>query len=231
MDAQKTGAFIAAIRKEKGLTQAELAEMLFVSDKTVSKWERGAGFPDVKNWEPLAAALDISLVELMQAERKTETVMNVAKVENLLTDALQLQSTTGTIRKAVSYGIAGLFAVISCFLLFLLMQNGAIVLHSVFSLLFGLIAWFIPIWKLLRRDYHHPGLSVLASMTAALLSLITQFLQISSNVAEGDWAAIEDTIRALVMVVILFCCVTILLNSILLILKKNRTSTSCRDGL
>lgn len=231
MDAQKTGAFIAAIRKEKGLTQAELAEMLFVSDKTVSKWERGAGFPDVKNWEPLATALDISLVELMQAERKTETVMNVAKVENLLTDALQLQSTTGTIRKAVSYGIAGLFTVISCFLLFLLMQNGAIVLHSVFSLLFGLIAWFIPIWKLLRRDYHHPGLSVLASMTAALFSLITQFLQISSNVAEGDWAAIEDTIRALVMVVILFCCVTILLNGILLILKKNRTSTSCRDGL
>jgi len=231
MDAQKTGAFIATIRKEKGLTQAELAEMLFVSDKTVSKWERGAGFPDVKNWEPLAAALDISLVELMQAERKTETVMNVAKVEHLLTDALQLQSNVGTIRKAVSYSIAGLFAVISFFLLFLLIQNGAIVVYSVLSLLLGLIAWFIPVWKLLRRDYHHLSLSVLASMTAALLSLITQFVQISSNVAEGDWAAIEDTIRALVMAVVFFSCATVLLNSILISLKRNRTTTSRKGGL
>ena len=58
MDAQKLGLFIASIRKERGMTQSELAAKLFVSDKTISKWERGAGFPDIKNIEPLAKALD-----------------------------------------------------------------------------------------------------------------------------------------------------------------------------
>ena len=54
MDANKMGAFIASIRKEKGMTQAELASKLFLSDKTISKWERGAGLPDIGNLEALA---------------------------------------------------------------------------------------------------------------------------------------------------------------------------------
>ena len=47
MDNGKTGTLIAARRKELGMTQKELAEKLHISDRTVSKWERGAGFPDV----------------------------------------------------------------------------------------------------------------------------------------------------------------------------------------
>ena len=47
MDNAKTGALIAARRKELNLTQKELAEKLHISDRTVSKWERGAGFPDI----------------------------------------------------------------------------------------------------------------------------------------------------------------------------------------
>ena len=47
MDREKTGGLIASARKERGLTQKELAAMLHVSDRAVSKWERGAGFPDV----------------------------------------------------------------------------------------------------------------------------------------------------------------------------------------
>ena len=47
MDQVKIGKFIAALRKEKGLTQKELADSLSISDKTVSKWERGGGLPEV----------------------------------------------------------------------------------------------------------------------------------------------------------------------------------------
>ena len=54
---EKTGALIASVRKEKGLTQKELAVTLHVSDTTVSKWERGIGFPDVSLVEPLAERL------------------------------------------------------------------------------------------------------------------------------------------------------------------------------
>lgn len=58
MDNQKLGIFITELRKEKGLTQAQLAQKLNVTDKAVSKWERGVGFPDIKLLEPLADVLD-----------------------------------------------------------------------------------------------------------------------------------------------------------------------------
>ena len=69
MDAKKFGAFIAAMRKEKQMTQMDLAEKLHVTDKAVSRWERGLGFPDIKTIEPLADALGISILELMRSER------------------------------------------------------------------------------------------------------------------------------------------------------------------
>ena len=65
---QKTGALIAAVRKQKGLTQKALAAQLHISDTTVSKWERGIGFPDVSLIEPLAAALGLSLSSLFAGE-------------------------------------------------------------------------------------------------------------------------------------------------------------------
>lgn len=73
MDRIKTGGLIAAARKEKNLTQKELAQRLHVSDRAVSKWERGAGFPDVGLLEPLAAALDLNVLDLLRGERETGT--------------------------------------------------------------------------------------------------------------------------------------------------------------
>ena len=69
MDNKRTGALIAARRQELGMTQKELAEKLNVSDRAVSKWERGAGFPDVSLLEPLADALELSIAELIHGER------------------------------------------------------------------------------------------------------------------------------------------------------------------
>lgn len=69
MDKTKTGELIAAARKEKNLTQKDLAQRLHVSDRAVSKWERGAGFPDVSLLEPLAAALDLNVLDLLRGER------------------------------------------------------------------------------------------------------------------------------------------------------------------
>ena len=74
MDANKTGAFIAELRKERGLTQKQLAEQLLVSDKAVSRWEQGHGMPGIDNLEALAAALDVSVAELLRGERIEEPV-------------------------------------------------------------------------------------------------------------------------------------------------------------
>ena len=68
MDKYVTGAVIRRIRENKKMTQEELAEKLYVSSKAVSKWETGHGFPDVSLLEPLADALDISVIELLSGE-------------------------------------------------------------------------------------------------------------------------------------------------------------------
>ena len=65
VDAKTFGAFLAQMRRAQGLTQAELAEQLYVTDKAVSRWERGIGLPDINTLEPLADALGLSLADLM----------------------------------------------------------------------------------------------------------------------------------------------------------------------
>ena len=65
MDAKMFGAFLAQVRRAQGLTQAELAEQLHVTDKAVSRWERGVGLPDINTLEPLADAPGLSLADLM----------------------------------------------------------------------------------------------------------------------------------------------------------------------
>lgn len=72
MDNLKTGAFIKALRTELGLTQRELAERLHITDRAVSKWERGLNAPDIALLEPLAEALGVSVAELLRGGRTPE---------------------------------------------------------------------------------------------------------------------------------------------------------------
>lgn len=88
MDNLKFGAFIAERRKEKGWTQKTLAEKINVTDKAVSKWERGLGFPDIKTIEPLANALEISVLEIIRSEKiegdHISTTVATAAMENMI---------------------------------------------------------------------------------------------------------------------------------------------------
>ena len=68
MDRYVTGDVIRALREKKGITQEALAQRLFVSAKAVSKWETGKGYPDISLLAPLAAALGISVIELLSGQ-------------------------------------------------------------------------------------------------------------------------------------------------------------------
>ncbi len=72
MDQEKIGRFIATCRKECNLTQEQVAEKLGVSNKTVSRWENGNGFPDVSLLQPLCELLNISVNELLLGEKIPE---------------------------------------------------------------------------------------------------------------------------------------------------------------
>lgn len=69
LDQVKIGKFIASLRKEKGYTQRQLADILDISDKTISKWENGNGLPDISLMMPLCEALGITVNELLSGER------------------------------------------------------------------------------------------------------------------------------------------------------------------
>ena len=68
MDAQKTGKIISIKRKSMNMTQRELAKKLHITDKAVSKWERGLSFPDISLLIPLSEILNISLYDLLKGE-------------------------------------------------------------------------------------------------------------------------------------------------------------------
>ena len=89
MDAHKFGNFVAITRKENHMTQAELASKLQVTDKAVSRWERGLGFPDINTLEPLAEALGLSVLELMKSERIKETDMQCTDASVVLSDTIK----------------------------------------------------------------------------------------------------------------------------------------------
>lgn len=78
MDNHKIGAFIAQRRREKGLTQQQLADRLFLSNKTISKWERGAGGPDTAPLPDLAKALEVSVDELLAGCRQPAPAAGVS---------------------------------------------------------------------------------------------------------------------------------------------------------
>lgn len=72
MDALKIGKFISEKRKAIGMTQSCLANKLHITDKAVSKWERGLSFPDISILIPLAEILNISLYDLLKGEDGNE---------------------------------------------------------------------------------------------------------------------------------------------------------------
>ena len=83
MDNYITGSTIRRLRENKKLTQDELAEKIFVSNKAVSKWENGHGLPDISLLEPLAKALGVSVIELLSGQDvvNTNRVANMTKVK------------------------------------------------------------------------------------------------------------------------------------------------------
>ena len=97
MDSYITGATIKNLREKKGITQAQLADLLGVSDKAVSKWETAKGLPDITLIEPLAKALSVSVMELISGDM----VVNKNISANILRSKFYVCPICGNIMSAV----------------------------------------------------------------------------------------------------------------------------------
>mgnify|MGYP003398640160 FL=1 len=111
MDQKKIGSFLKELRKQKGITQEELAEQLNVSGRTVSRWETGNNMPDISILIELAELYDVSIPEIVNGERKNESMNEeVKEVAQSLSDYadLEKENMLTQIRKLSIWGVAGM---------------------------------------------------------------------------------------------------------------------------
>lgn len=104
MNQYVTGTMIRRLRESKNMTQHQLAEKISVSDKAISKWETGRGYPDISLIEPLAEALGVSIIELFSGE----DVANTNRSFNMLRVKLHVCPICGNIIQSTGE------AVVSC---------------------------------------------------------------------------------------------------------------------
>lgn len=116
MDQIKIGGFIAEERKRKGYTQKILSEKLGISDKTISKWERGNGFPEVFLLIPLCSELDITVNELLSGERVSEEQYRKKAEENMVNLVKEAQENKKKIILSVMVGILTILAAVPLFM-------------------------------------------------------------------------------------------------------------------
>ena len=91
MDKERIGEFIATLRKEQNLTQKQLADKICLTDKAVSKWERGMSYPDISMLEPLAEVLGVSILELIKGERlQKDEVLSSEEAKELIENSIVL---------------------------------------------------------------------------------------------------------------------------------------------
>lgn len=94
IDKQAIGAFIAEMRREKGLTQKALAAQLCISDKAVSKWETATSVPGVDLLVPLSEALGVTVTELLMGQRIAQNPLDPNAVEQVVQSALTYSEET-----------------------------------------------------------------------------------------------------------------------------------------
>lgn len=156
IDKQRFGAFVAALRKEKGITQKELAQRLFISDKAVSKWETAVSVPNIDLLIPLADILGVTVTELLMCQRvQQDKALSTTQVEQVVKAAIACseEEQTRAYRGKGKWGIAYLIALfIACIeVLFVYMNGGfttGLLVNMILSAVFGAYFCFFAKEKL-----------------------------------------------------------------------------------
>ncbi len=118
MNQESIGKFIMELRREKGLTQMELADKLGVTDKAVSKWENGRCMPDLSLIKPLCDILDISINELLSGKRLTKEEYQKKLEENII--EINLTTLKKNVVKTVKIVLITILSIIALFILLIL---------------------------------------------------------------------------------------------------------------
>lgn len=203
MSQKEIGEFIQQLRKEKRLTQKELADVINVSDKTVSKWENGNSTPDTTLLSDLCKALDISVNELLSCEKLPPEDYSKKAEENIMT---LLQEKENDKKKSLIYYIIG-----GCLVLVGLLLN--------FGMIPSSLSWFIDLPSLLipaiycvaavflcgRKDkISRVCIARKVVMPAGLITCLSGFIVAMGSIS--DTSAIGPNI-AISLITLLYCAI------------------------
>ena len=196
MDNEKMGAFVAELRKEKGMTQRELAAKLNITDKAVSKWERGLSLPDIALLTPLAQELGISVGELLDGEKEKSDRNDVANTLDYADKAMKNKVRSFRSIAAAVFSVGLLLDIIVCAICDMAVSNGFT--FSLFTFSSSVFAWAVlfPVIKLEAKG--------VAVSLGAVTVLIVPFLAVLDMLTGGGIMNVGVP-AAVISVIYLWC--------------------------
>lgn len=127
MNNEKFGSFICELRKQHEMTQKMLGDKLNISNKAISKWERGLNFPDISLLENLASILGVSVLELLSGERKKDEVVTKQEAEDVIKNTIH----QGTIKQKATKRNNLIYKFIIFFLIILIIFGGIMAVRAI----------------------------------------------------------------------------------------------------
>ena len=201
MDQILIGKFIADERKKRGYSQVELGDKLGVSNKTISKWETGKGFPDIALLLPLCEELEISVNELLSAERLNSEEYDKRAEVNMVTIIEENQKMTK--KENILCALTIVFLLVSLIggqAMWLIFGIGAIItaiMNVVFTFLHKDTRWFGFI-----------------SLSLTTFTLCNFYSQAADWVIEEDWAALMDVLPYVSKTLWFLAIMSVIINSV-----------------
>lgn len=160
VDQMKIGNFLKELRKEKGITQAQLAETLNVSARTVSRWETGSNMPDISLLVDIADYYDISIPEIINGERKSE-IMN--EEERKIAKTMSDYATTEKEKIFKEMKIQSIMGVCALVLYWILHETDAYMYSDALEKLTGYCETLVSVSVIMMAAYTTGSLSKLRS--------------------------------------------------------------------
>ena len=168
MDQIKIGNFLKQLRKEKGITQEQLAEALNVSNRTVSRWETGSNMPDIGILVDIADYYDISIPEIIGGERKSEIMK---KEEREIAKSMSDYATTEKEKIFKEMKAQSIMGVCALILYFILHETGAYMYNDVLAKIMGYCETLVFVTVFLMAAFTTGSLSRVRSKSRKVLAL------------------------------------------------------------
>lgn len=147
MDKENFGKFIFQLRTEKGMTQKKLGDKLHLTNKAISKWERGLSLPDICIIQDIAKCLDVSVLELLDGKKNSENDISNEKANKIIEDTVKHSGETikklkrkVTILTGIIIGLLPVFFIIFSIGCIFLIRNEKTVDEAIFTIAFMIFA-------------------------------------------------------------------------------------------